>query len=214
MIIAPSLLSFDFTNLSREVTVFNELVEWYHFDVMDGNFVPNISFGPKILSDLKKMTDRFLDVHLMVADPLFYSDVFKKAGADLITFHYEAIANHEDCHSVIKHIHELGAKAGISVKPGTDVKVLDDFLGEVDLVLVMSVEPGFGGQKFMPLAYDKIAYLKAVREAKGYNYLIEVDGGVCADNGKQLIETGSDVLVSGSYLTKGDVHENLAKLIK
>lgn len=213
MIVAPSLLSFDYTNLSREVNVFNELVEWYHFDVMDGNFVPNLSFGPKILSDLKKITNLFLDVHLMVNDPTYYSDVFRKAGADLITFHYEAMESPVACHELIKHIHDLGAKCGISVKPGTDVHVLNEFLDEVDLVLVMSVEPGFGGQKFMPIAYEKIAYLADLRKVNNYHFLIEVDGGVCDANGHQLVETGADVLVSGSYLTKGDPKENLQKLI-
>lgn len=213
MIIAPSLLSFDFTNLSKEVNEFNKLVDWYHFDVMDGNFVPNISFGPKILSDLKKMTNLFLDVHLMIKDPLYYSDVFAKAGANLITFHIETIDTKEECLHLIKHIHDLGCKVGISVKPNTPVDILDDYLQNIDLVLVMSVEPGFGGQKFMPLAYDKIAYLKQQRALNNYNFLIEVDGGVNDTNGHKLAEAGADVLVSGSYLTKGNIVENLNKLI-
>lgn len=211
MIIAPSLLSFDFSNLSKEVSIFNELVEWYHYDVMDGNFVPNISFGPKILSDLKKITPLFIDAHLMVSNPAYYAEIFAKAGADLITFHYEALSSIQECEALVDKIHSMNVKAGISIKPNTKPEVLDDLLEKLDLVLVMSVEPGFGGQKFMESAYDKIKYYKTKKEENNYQYLIEVDGGVCDTNAKELVLAGAEVLVSGSYLTKNPL-ENTKKL--
>lgn len=211
MIIAPSLLSFDFSNLSSEVTVFNDLVEWYHYDVMDGNFVPNISFGPKILKDLKKITPLFIDAHLMVSNPDYYAEVFAKAGADLITFHYEALDSIEACKALVDKIHSMNVKAGISIKPNTKPEVLDEILDQLDLVLVMSVEPGFGGQKFMESAYDKIKYYKAKKLENDYKYLIEVDGGVCDTNAEALTQAGAEVLVSGSYLTKNPI-ENTKKL--
>lgn len=212
MIVAPSLLAFDFTDIKNQIETINPLVDWLHFDVMDGNFVPNISFGPQILKDVKKISPLFMDAHLMVKDPLFYAEVFKNAGADLITFHLEATTGINECKNIINKIHELGLKAGISIKPKSEVNEILNVLDIVDLVLVMSVEPGFGGQKFIDSAYDKVKELYNLRNKHHYNYLIEVDGGVNDTTGPKLVTLGADVLVSGSYLIKGDVKENINKL--
>lgn len=210
MLIAPSVLSLDYSKFETQVAILNEEVEWLHFDVMDGHFVPNISFGPDILKAFKKATDLYLDVHLMISDPLFYLESFYKAGASGITFHYEALNSDEECLKLIKEIKKLGLKAGMSIKPNTDVRVLDDFLDDLDVILIMSVEPGFGGQKFMDSAYDKISYLQKLKS--NYHYLIEVDGGVNDTNVQRLKEIGTDVIVAGSFVFKGDIKENLNRL--
>ena len=210
MLIAPSVLSLDYSKFETQVAILNEEVEWLHFDVMDGHFVPNISFGPDILKAFKKATNLYLDVHLMISDPLFYLESFYKSGASGITFHYEALNSDEECLKLIGEIKKLGLKAGMSIKPNTDVRVLDKFLNDLDVILIMSVEPGFGGQKFMDSAYDKISYLQKFKS--NYHYLIEVDGGVNDANAQRLKEIGTDIIVAGSFVFKGDIKENLNRL--
>ncbi|MBR4037527.1 MAG: ribulose-phosphate 3-epimerase [Tidjanibacter sp.] len=195
-IISPSMLSADFGNLARDTRMIDEsAAEWVHIDVMDGRFVPNISFGFPVLKSIVAATDKFMDVHLMIVEPETYLERFVKAGADLVTFHVEATDKVEEC---IRIVREAGAKVGISIKPATPVEAIREWLPKVDLVLVMSVEPGFGGQKFIPGSTDKVRELKALREELGADYLIELDGGVCRDNAAMLFEAGCDVLVAGS----------------
>ncbi|MBO6046253.1 MAG: ribulose-phosphate 3-epimerase [Erysipelotrichaceae bacterium] len=209
--VAPSVLSADFTDLKNDIKdVEQGGAKWLHYDVMDGHFVPNISFGADILKQISKITDLYLDVHLMVSDPAFYADRFIAAGADLITFHIEAMDSVESIKALIDHLHEKGVKAGLSIKPGTKVDAIKNFLDDIDLVLVMSVEPGFGGQSFMSGSLDKI---RALNERE-HQYLIEVDGGINAETGKSCVEAGVDVLVAGSYVFNAeDRKERIASLL-
>ena len=197
--VAPSVLSADFTKLKEEIDTL-EGAQWLHYDVMDGHFVPNISFGYSILSNVRKVTDLFLDVHLMITDPMFYVDEFIKAGADMITFHIEAMESREKTMALINHIHEAHVKVGVSIKPGTHVEAIMPYLNDIDMVLVMSVEPGFGGQSFNDIAVEKIKTLNALKEQ--YHFIIEVDGGINAETGKLCADAGCDVLVAGSYVFK------------
>ena len=195
-IVAPSILSADFGNLERDIKMIDRSkAEWVHIDVMDGVFVPNISFGFPVMKPVRKATAKVLDVHLMIVEPERYVKRFVEAGADYVTFHHEACA---DPRAAIAEIHAAGAKAGVSVKPATPIEVIYDYLAELDLVLVMSVEPGFGGQSFMPDSLDKVRALRKEIEAKGYNCLIEIDGGISAKNAHEVFEAGVDAVVAGS----------------
>ncbi len=195
-LIAPSMLSANFSNLQADVEmVNNSSADWFHLDVMDGVFVPNISFGMPIIKAIKKIATLPLDVHLMIVQPERYIKDFKEVGADILTIHYEASTH---LHRSIGEIRKEGMKAGVVLNPHTPVSVLEDVIVELDVVLLMSVNPGFGGQKFIINTYDKIARLKELINKTNSNALIEVDGGVTLDNASKLIGAGADVLVAGS----------------
>ena len=209
MIIAPSILSADFSQLGKEIRALDQAgADWIHFDVMDGQFVPNISFGLKVLEDIKDLTELPFDVHLMMVEPYRYLEEFTRQGADIITFHVEAV---EDVDRYIDKIHELGIRAGISLSPDTPVEKIEAYLDRLDLVLVMSVHPGFGGQKFIEASLDKIRRLRALKEEKGYKFLIEVDGGVSSANAGILKEAGAEALVAGSAILGRDNYEKAIK---
>lgn len=213
MIIAPSVLSLDYSDTKAQLEQLqNSKAEWMHFDVMDGHFVPNLSFGPDILKAFKKSTDLFMDVHIMVDNPFETSEIFAKAGADLITFHAETIHEISNQRKLIDMLHEKGIKAGISIKPDTCVENILPILPYVDLVLVMSVYPGFGGQSFIESALDKIKTLRNVIDENHYDCLIEVDGGINGETGAMCLDVGCDVLVAGSYIFKGDIVKQVETL--
>ncbi|TDM07112.1 ribulose-phosphate 3-epimerase [Macrococcus lamae] len=209
--IAPSLLSCDFTKLQEEVKKLEESgVDYLHFDVMDGQFVPNISFGLPILEQLRQITHLPIDSHLMIANPEVFVGQFADAGSDIITVHLEATPH---IHRVLQMIRQHDKKAGVTINPGTNVNLLDPILSEVDLVLVMTVNPGFGGQSFIEGMLEKISYLDDYRKANGLSYEIEVDGGVNAETAALCRERGADVLVAGSYFFKhDDYHEPVRRL--
>jgi len=199
-LIAPSILSADFTNLEREIRFLNQSqADWIHIDVMDGNFVPNLTLGFPIIKQLKKHAEKPFDVHLMITQPERYINEFKDAGADILTVHYEACIH---LHRCIAEIKKSGMKAGVSLNPHTPVHLLEDIIQDVDLVLIMSVNPGFGGQSFIENSYDKVKRTKELILEKKSNALIEVDGGVDANNAASLIDAGVDVLVAGNYIFK------------
>ncbi|HEY9178041.1 MAG TPA: ribulose-phosphate 3-epimerase [Flavipsychrobacter sp.] len=195
-LIAPSILSADFLNLGRDIEMVNNSeADWFHLDVMDGRFVPNISYGMSIIKTMKKVATKTFDVHLMIVEPEKYFSDFKDAGADILTVHYEASTH---LHRNIQAIKALGMKAGVSLNPHTPVQVLEDIIADIDLVLIMSVNPGFGGQKFIPQALEKVKKVKKMITDSGSSALIEVDGGVTLDNAPTLVAAGADVLVAGN----------------
>ena len=198
MIVSPSILSCDFANIQRDVEMLNQsAAEWIHVDVMDGVFVPNISFGFPVLSAVRKHTTKVLDVHLMIQHAEPYLKDFKAAGADMITVHYEACTH---LHRTIQSIKELGMKAGVALNPHTPVDCLNSILEELDLVLIMSVNPGFGGQKFISSTLNKVAALNQLKSNRNLNFIIEVDGGVTNENAASLRDAGANALVAGSYV--------------
>ncbi|MFZ4784391.1 MAG: ribulose-phosphate 3-epimerase [Flavobacteriales bacterium] len=211
-LIAPSVLSADFGNLQRDIEMINRSeADWFHVDVMDGVFVPNISFGFPVLKTLKKHAQKPLDVHLMIVDPDRYIQQFKEAGADILTVHYEACTH---LHRTIQAIKDAGMKAGVSINPHTPVSVLEDIICDVDLVLIMSVNPGFGGQKFIERTYSKLRYLKEIIAENEASCLVEVDGGVTDANAEALVKAGADVLVAGNYVFGSNSPEDAIVRIK
>jgi len=198
--IATSLLSADFLNLGKEIEMLNKSeADWFHLDIMDGVFVPNISFGIPVVEAIKQKAQKPLDVHLMIVQPEKYIEAFRAAGADIINVHYEACTH---LHRTIEAIHNTGAKAAVTLNPHTSVNLLEDIVSLVDMVLLMSVNPGFGGQSFINGTFDKIKQLKELMLRKNSSALIEVDGGVDSNNASLLFAAGADVLVSGSYIFK------------
>ena len=194
--IAPSILAADFGNLDKDCTMVNKSqADWFHIDVMDGVFVPNISFGIPVIKSIKKVAEKPLDVHLMIVDPDRYIQKFKSVGADILTVHYEACTH---LHRTIHKIKEEGMKAGVALNPHTSVGSIKDVLADLDLVCIMSVNPGFGGQSFINNTYNKVRELAALK--KQNNFLIEIDGGVNSENARKLIDSGADVLVAGSFV--------------
>lgn len=207
MILAPSMLSADFKELGKEIRTIEENgAKFLHFDVMDGIFVPNISFGMPVLKSIRPGTNLVCDAHLMITEPIRYVEEFAKAGADVITVHLEACENVD---ATISKIKECGCKVGVSIKPKTPVSALEPYLEKIDMILIMSVEPGFGGQKFIPAALDKLAETKAMLDAKGLQVDIQVDGGITVHNIEDVMKAGANIIVAGSSVFSGDVEANM-----
>lgn len=211
-IIAPSLLSANYLNLQADCNMLNESVaDWYHLDVMDGRFVPNISFGPMLIEFFRKATTKVCDVHLMIEEPEKYAEAFKKAGADILTVHYEACTH---LHRNIQQIKSLGMKVGVALNPHTPVDLLKDVLADIDLVCLMSVNPGFGGQAFIPNTLNKIKELRNMIDEKALHVEIEIDGGVTLENAKSIVDAGATVLVAGNTVFKAANPKETISLLK
>ena len=211
MILAPSMLSADFKELGKEIRTIEENgAQYLHFDVMDGIFVPSISFGIPVLESIRPATNLVCDAHLMITEPIRYVEAFAKAGADLITIHLEAC---EDVDATIAKIRACGLKVGISIKPKTPVEALKPYVDQVDMVLIMAVEPGFGGQKFIPDSLDKIRELRAMLDARSLDVDIQVDGGIYTTNVADVIEAGANIIVAGSAVFKGDTAQNTKDML-
>jgi ribulose-phosphate 3-epimerase len=211
-IIAPSILSADFLNLGRDIEMVNNSeADWFHLDVMDGRFVPNISYGMSIIAQMKKAATKTFDVHLMILEPEKYIDEFAQAGADILTIHYEASTH---LHRSLQAIKAKGMKAGVALNPHTPVHILEDILHDIDLVLIMSVNPGFGGQKFIEHSLKKIEALKKMITARGLDTLIEVDGGVTLENALSIVNAGADALVAGNTVFSAPDQAEMIKKLK
>ena len=211
-ILAPSLLAADFTILGEQIREIQKAgVNYLHIDVMDGMFVPSISFGMPVLKSIHNATDQVMDAHLMVQEPIRYVEAFKEAGADIVTIHLEAC---EDVNATIAKIRECGMKVGLSINPETDVKEVVPYLEEVDMILVMCVHPGFGGQKFIPESLDKIRAIRAMLNEKNLETDIQADGGVYVENVREVLDAGANVIVAGSAVFRGDAGENTAKFME
>ena len=208
-VLSPSILAADFKVLGQEMKKTEENGAAYiHFDVMDGMFVPSISFGMPVLASIHDATEQFMDAHLMVQEPIRYVEAFQKAGADYVTVHLEAC---EDVKTTLDKIHACGMKAGLAVNPETDVKELVPYMEDVEMILIMSVQPGFGGQKFIPESLDKIREVRAMLNEKNLETDIQVDGGIYVENVREVLDAGANVIVAGSAVFRGDAGENTAK---
>jgi ribulose-phosphate 3-epimerase len=211
-LIAPSILASDFANLQSESEMLDKSnADWFHIDVMDGVFVPNISFGMPIIKAMRKYSKKPFDVHLMIVEPQKYINDFKAAGADILTVHYE-VCNH--LHRTLQEIKTAGMKTGVALNPHTNINVLEEIINDIDIVCIMSVNPGFGGQSFIENTYKKVSALKELINKKGAKTLIEIDGGVTSNNAKELLNSGADVLVAGSFVFKSENPTQTIKALK
>ena len=211
-LVAPSMLAANFTELDKAVELVNQSnADWLHLDVMDGRFVPNISFGLPVIRDVNAICEKPLDVHLMIVEPEKYITAFRKAGADIITVHLEACTH---LHRTVQEIHETGAKAGVAINPHTSVSLLEDILEDIDMVCVMSVNPGFGGQKFIYQSLLKIERLRAMITERNLDVMIEIDGGVGLQNAERILQAGANVLVAGSSVFKAEDPQDTIKRLK
>lgn len=211
-LIAPSILSSDFSNLQKEVELINNsAADWFHIDVMDGIFVPNLTFGMPVIKAIKKYATKPFDVHLMIVEPDKFIEEFAAAGADILTVHYEACPH---LHRTIQQIKLAGMKAGVAINPHTSTHLLENIINDIDLVLIMSVNPGFGGQSFIENTYNKIKQVRQLIKTKNANTLIEIDGGVTSTNARRLIDAGANVLVAGNFIFKSENPKNTIKELK